>query len=53
MSDIINLTLSALIDKIKNKELSSQEITKAYIARAEKSKDLNTCLLYTSDAADE
>ena len=42
MSDIINLTLSALIDKIKNKELSSQEITKAYIARAEKSKDLNT-----------
>ena len=52
MSDIINLTLSALIDKIKNKELSSQEITNAYIARAEKSKDLNTyittCLLYTS-----
>ena len=42
MSDIINLSLSALIDKIKNKELSSQEITKAYIARAEKSKDLNT-----------
>ena len=42
MSDIINFTLSALIDKIKNKELSSQEITKAYIARAEKSKDLNT-----------
>ena len=42
MTDIINLTLSALIDKIKNKELSSQEITKAYIARAEKSKDLNT-----------
>ena len=26
MSDIINLTLSALIDKIKKKELSSQEI---------------------------
>ena len=42
MSDIINLTLSALIDKIKKKELSSQEITNAYIARAEKSKDLNT-----------
>ena len=42
MSDIINLTLSALIDKIKKKELSSQEITSAYIARAEKSKDLNT-----------
>jgi len=42
MSDIINLTLSALINKIKKKELSSQEITNAYIARAEKSKDLNT-----------
>ena len=42
MSDIINLTLSALIDKIKNKELSSLEITKAYITRAEKSKGLNT-----------
>ena len=42
MSDIINLTLSALIDKIKKKELSSQEITNAFIARAEKSKDLNT-----------
>ena len=42
MSDITNLTLSALIDKIKKKELSSQEITNAYIARAEKSKDLNT-----------
>ena len=49
MSDIINLTLSALIDKIKKKELSSQEITNAYISRAEKSKGLNTyCLLYTS-----
>ena len=42
MSDIINLTLSALIDKIKKKELSAQEITNAYIARAEKSKNLNT-----------
>ena len=42
MSDIINLTLSALINKIKKKELSSKEITNAYIARAEKSKDLNT-----------
>ena len=42
MSDIINFTLSALINKIKKKELSSQEITKAYIERAEKSKDLNT-----------
>ena len=42
MSDIINLTLSALINKIKKKELSSQEITNSYIERAEKSKDLNT-----------
>ena len=42
MSDIINLTLSALINKIKKKELSSREITNAYITRAEKSKNLNT-----------
>ena len=42
MSDIINLTLSTLINKIKKKELSSQEVTNAYIERAEKSKDLNT-----------
>ena len=42
MSDIINLTLSALINKIKKKEFSSREITNAYIARAEKSKNLNT-----------
>ena len=42
MNDIINLSLSGLINKIKKKELSSQEITSAYIKRAEKSKDLNT-----------
>ena len=53
MSDIINLTLSALIDKIKKKELSSQEITNAYIARAEKSKDLNTYITTDFDNAIE
>jgi len=42
MSNIIDLTLVDLVEKIKKKDLSSKEITKAYIERADKSKKLNT-----------
>ncbi len=42
MSNITDLTLVDLVEKIKKKDLSSKEITKAYVERAEKSKKLNT-----------
>ena len=51
MSDITSQTLTELIKNIKDKKISSEEVTKAFIERGEKSKDLNTyitCLLYTS-----
>ena len=42
MSNIIDLTLVELVNKIKKKEISSKEITSAYVDRSEKSKKLNT-----------
>ena len=42
MSNILNFTLVDLVEKIKKKDLSSNEITKAYVERSEKSKKLNT-----------
>ena len=42
MSEIIDLNLVDLVQKIKEKKLSSKEITKAYVDRAEISKKLNT-----------
>ena len=42
MSDLLNLTLVELVDKIKKKDISSKEITKFYIDRSIKSKKLNT-----------
>ena len=45
MSDITKQSLTELVENIKNKKLSSTDITKAFIERSEKSKD---CLLYTS-----
>jgi aspartyl-tRNA(Asn)/glutamyl-tRNA(Gln) amidotransferase subunit A len=41
MTDITSLSLASLVDKVKKKELSSQEITKSFIERSEKSKKLN------------
>ena len=41
MTEITSLTLTELIDNIKEKKLSSFEITKAFIERSEKSKKLN------------
>ena len=42
MSDIINFNLSELVLNIKNKKISSTEITKAYVERSDKSKHLNS-----------
>ena len=42
MTDIIDLTLVELVDKIKKKEISSKEVTAAYVDRSQKSKKLNT-----------
>ena len=42
MSDITSQSLTSLVNKIKSKSLSSEEVTKAFIDRSEKSKELNT-----------
>ena len=41
MSDITSLTLTELVKNIKEKKISSEETTKAFIERGEKSKVLN------------
>jgi aspartyl-tRNA(Asn)/glutamyl-tRNA(Gln) amidotransferase subunit A len=42
MSDITSQSLTSLVSNIKNKKLSSEEVTKAFIERSEKSKELNS-----------
>ena len=46
MSEITNFKLCELVDKIKKKDLSSKEITEAFINRSKKSSKLNS---YISD----
>ena len=41
MSDITKQSLSELVENIKGKKLSSSEVTKAFVERSEKSKELN------------
>ena len=41
MSNITSLTLTELVKNIKDKKISSEETTKAFIDRGEKSRDLN------------
>ena len=41
MTDITSLTLTELVKNIKDKKISSEETTKAFIERGEKSRDLN------------
>ena len=41
MSDITSQTLASLVKNIKEKKLSSEEVTKAFVDRSEKSKELN------------
>ena len=42
MANITDLTLAELVNKVKKKDVSSKEITTAYVDRSEKSKKLNT-----------
>ena len=42
MTNITDFTLVELVNKIKKKEISSKEITKAYVDRSKKSEKLNT-----------
>ena len=42
MSEITSQTLTELVKNIKEKKLSSTEITKAFVERSQKSKELNT-----------
>ena len=51
MSEIYKQTLSELVNNIKNKKISSEEVTKAYINRSEKSKILNTYVTSNFDEA--
>ena len=51
MSDITNFKLCDLVDKIKKKELSSKEITEAFINRSKKSTKLNSYISENFDDA--
>ena len=51
MSDITKQSLSELIKNIKEKKLSSTEVTKAFIERSEKSKELNVYVTEDFSAA--
>jgi len=41
MSEITKQSLTELVENIKNKKLSSTDVTKAFIQRSEKSSELN------------
>ena len=51
MTNIIDLSLNELVDKIRSKKISSKEITHTYIERSKKSKKLNTYIQQTFDDA--
>ena len=42
MSNILKLSLTEIINGIKNKEFTSEEVTKSFIDQSKKSKKLNT-----------
>ena len=42
MSDITSLSLTSLVKNIKEKKLSSEDVTKAFVERSKKSKELNS-----------
>ena len=41
MSDITSQSLTSIVKNIKEKKLSSEDVTKAFVERSEKSKELN------------
>ena len=54
MSEITSQSLTSLVKNIKNKKLSSEEVTKAFVERSKKSKKLNAYISENfSDALDK
>ena len=51
MNDITSQNLTELIKNIKDKKISSEEVTKSFIKRAEKSKTLNCYITEDFDTA--
>ena len=51
MTNVIDLTLNELANKIKSKEISSTEVTSAYVNRSKSSKKLNTYIEETFEQA--
>jgi aspartyl-tRNA(Asn)/glutamyl-tRNA(Gln) amidotransferase subunit A len=51
MTNVIDLTLNELANKIKSKEISSTEVTSAYVERSKSSKKLNTYIEETFEQA--
>ena len=51
MNDITSQSLTELIKNIKDKKISSEEATKSFIERAEKSKNLNCYITEDFDSA--
>jgi len=51
MSDITSQNLTELIKNIKEKKISSEEVTKSFVERAEKSKTLNWFITEDFDTA--
>ena len=51
MSNIIDLSLSELVSNVKNKKISSYEITSEFVERSKKSKNLNSYNEETFDSA--
>jgi len=51
MTNVIDLTLNELANKIKSKEISSTEVTSAYVERSKSSKKLNTYVEETFERA--
>ncbi|SVC04899.1 uncharacterized protein METZ01_LOCUS257753, partial [marine metagenome] len=51
MTDITSQNLTELIKNIKDKKISSEEVTKSYVERAEKSKTLNCYITEDFDTA--
>ena len=51
MTNLVDFTLNELVNKIKSKEISSKDVTSAYIERSKSSKKLNTYNEETFDIA--
>ena len=44
MTNLLDLSLAQLVNRVKSKDISSKEVTVTYVERSEKSKKLNMLL---------